>query len=330
MKKLLLLAVLLFSSPLHAQSNRIGIIDFYGLRRLQPRDLVGALSLQIGDTLPLRPGLADRLRAIPGVADATVDVVCCEAGKAVVYVGVRESGSDALTFRDAPIGNARFPDQLMRDNEAYLNALFEGVRTGNNGEDDTAGFSVMQYPPARLAQQKLIAYAQAHAGEVEYVLLTSKDAEQRALAAQMIAYTPDRARVAKLLGDAVFDPASDVRNNAMRALAIMAMYKEAHADAPYVVDYQPLIRLLNSLVWTDRNKASFALAAITASRDPALLRLLHDSALDALVEMARWRTFGHSAPAGVVLARMAGIPENKVFEEFTRDREAVIRAASKR
>ena len=57
-----------------------------------------------------------------------------------------------------------------------------------------------------------------------------------------------------------------------RALAIMALYKQAHPDAPYDVPVGSFVRLLNSIDWTDRNKASFVLVALTESRDPALLK----------------------------------------------------------
>ena len=63
------------------------------------------------------------------------------------------------------------------------------------------------------------------------------------------------------------------------------------------------VRLLSSLEWSDRNKASLALFALSARRDPALLRALRGDALEALVDMAKWRTDGHAQPAFWLLGR---------------------------
>lgn len=307
---------------------RVGIIDFYGLRTLAPADLASALALQIGDTINPRINLKQRLLAVPGVADAELNAVCCEAGRAILYVGIRETGSKAMTFVPAPNGSAQLPGDIIAAGKAFSDALYEGVRRGETGEDDSAGYSLMSYAPARKIQLTLVDYARDHFAVLSNVLRNSSVAEQRALAAQVIAYAPDRAAVAAELLRAVADPASDVRNNAMRALAVMAVYKQSHLDAPYDVPFTPFISLLNSLNWTDRNKAAFALSALTAARDPALLKALGDSAFDALAEMARWKSLGHAAAAGMILGRIAGLPEDSIFPLFQKNRDAVIRAAA--
>jgi hypothetical protein len=70
--------------------------------------------------------------------------------------------------------------------------------------------------------------------------------------------------------------------------------------------------MVRSGKWTDRNKASFALLSLTESRDPQLLALLKSEASDALMEMANWRAIGWASPARVILARVAGIPEERI------------------
>ncbi len=47
--------------------------------------------------------------------------------------------------------------------------------------------------------------------------------------------------------------------------------------------------MLNSLEWTDRNKSALVLEELTRKRDTALLKLLRERAVPALVEMARWK-----------------------------------------
>jgi hypothetical protein len=94
------------------------------------------------------------------------------------------------------------------------------------------------------------------------------------------------------------------------------------------VPYDPFIGLLNSLVWTDRNKSSLALMELTANRDAALLAKLRGKAMEPLVEMARWRNEGHATPALLILGRIAGWTDDAVLAASRADqREDVIQAA---
>jgi hypothetical protein len=70
--------------------------------------------------------------------------------------------------------------------------------------------------------------------------------------------------------------------------------------------------MLNSGVWSDRNKSAGLLLELTAGRDADLLAKIHAQALDSLVEMASWRRESHSLRARIVLGRIAGLPENEV------------------
>jgi hypothetical protein len=45
---------------------------------------------------------------------------------------------------------------------------------------------------------------------------------------------------------------------------------------------------------------------------PALLAKIHSIALDSLVEMASWRRPGHAYFSRIVLARIAGLPEDRI------------------
>ena len=90
------------------------------------------------------------------------------------------------------------------------------------------------------------------------------------------------------------------------------------------IPYDPFIALLNSPVWTDRNKSSLALDDLSAARDPKLLEALRRDALTSLVEMARWKSEGHATPSLRILARIAGLPEEAVKIS---DRERIITAA---
>lgn len=116
--------------------------------------------------------------------------------------------------------------------------------------------------------------------------------------------------------------------NAMRALAVIAGFAQRNPGLHIQVPAAPFVDLLDSPVWTDRNKAVFALAGLTEGRDPALLAALRKRALPPLAEMARWKSRGHALGPLLVLGRIAGMPDADVTAACDRnDREAVIRAA---
>lgn len=74
------------------------------------------------------------------------------------------------------------------------------------------------------------------------------------------------------------------------------------------------IEMLNSGVWTDRNKDALVLERLTAKRDPAVLAKLRATALDSLIEMTLWREAGHAYAARMLLGRVAGVPEERLEE----------------
>jgi hypothetical protein len=94
------------------------------------------------------------------------------------------------------------------------------------------------------------------------------------------------------------------------------------------VPYEPFIALLHSPVWTDRNKASFALLELSARRDPKLLEKLRREAMAPLIEMAHWKSEGHAFPAFMILGRIGGLSDEAIQAAWTRgEREDVINAA---
>jgi HEAT repeat protein len=160
------------------------------------------------------------------------------------------------------------------------------------------------------------------------VLRGSADAEHRALAALVIAYADDKRAVVQDLVEAVGDPSSTVRNNAMRALGVMAAFARRRPELGIRVPTAPFIDMLNSLVWTDRNKSSHALAQLTATRDSALLGELRARALPALVDIARWKSPGHAHDGLLILGRIAGWPEERIWQAIQGgEREAIVAAA---
>ena len=323
------LALLLWAAPLAAQRPPIGIVDTYGARALTAERLRETAGFLVGDTISesMRQEAMARLRALPNVRVAHVDVVCCENGQSIVYIGVLEAGDAAPLFAAAPTGSARLPPNIVRDAGEFMQHLQDAV-TQNQAEDsDSAGHSLMHYGPAREVQERFAQYALGNVAVLRDVLRTSNDPAHRALAAQVIAYAVNKPAVVPDLVAALRDPDATVRNNATRALAVMASWAEKNPDVVLRIPHAPFIAMLNSPVWSDRNKAAFVLVSLTHARDPIMMRELRAAALPALADMVRWQAFGHAFPAALILGRMAGIAEDGIMPAFQNDRETLIEAA---
>jgi hypothetical protein len=119
-----------------------------------------------------------------------------------------------------------------------------------------------------------------------------------------------------------------VRSNAMRSLKAVAVGAKLHPEQNIVISPVWFVELLNSIVWSDRRNASLALVDLTESRDPDTLALIHDRALYAVVEMARWQNLEHALPAFILTGRVAGFSEDQIRAAWiSGDRESVIKKA---
>jgi len=325
-------ATLLSATSAIAQLPRVGIIDVYGLRKITPAQVKEALGIAVGDSLTALAlfEVPARLADIPGVTSAAIDPVCCEDGKTMLYVGVAEEGAPALELRRPPTGKSRLPAEVVQAGMAFAQAHTRAVMRGFVKEDMSQGHSLMADSAARMIQLRFVDLAAKHRDSLRVVLRTADDADHRALAAEVLAYAANKQSVVDDLVYAMRDPASDVRNNATRALALIAGYAAQHRELKITVPHEPFIDLLNSLAWTDRNKSSLALMGLTEGRDPALLAALKARAFDSVVDIARWTNPGHSMAGVVILGRIARLPDADIYAMFERgERDKIIEAARK-
>ena len=238
-------------------------------------------------------------------------------------MGIVEEGFTPLTWNPVPTAEVRLPDSIRALGSAFEDALWEALRQGDAAEDRSAGHALMHFPGARKIQEQFPALAEANLDLLRTVLHNSAEAGDRALAAQIIAYTANKQAVVPDLVTASRDPAEPVRNNAIRALAVMASGDPVTVKVPA----EPFVALLESPFWTDRNKSSLALMELTNSRDPELMAALRP-ARAALIEMARWKSPGHALAALVIIGRLAGLTEQEIGEAWNSgDREKIIRAS---
>jgi hypothetical protein len=318
------------SAPGAGQNFEIESIDSFGLGEIPPEVVARELGFAEGDVdsrenFRARGDEAEkRIEQLPGVADAEISFGCCDEMKAYAYLGIRRTGVEALVLRDAPRGNVRLSEEILATGKELEAALAVALRNGQREEEIAEGHALAKNAPAvRAIQERLLVFAREPA-RLQEMLRDSSDPHHRAFAVAIIAYAKDKDAVVGDLVYAMSDPDPGVRNNAARALAVMATAAAATSKPLPSVPVETLIKMLNSAHWSDRNKAIGILYAMTYQRDPALLRKLHTDALESLTEFARFKREADANGALRILGRIAGLTERQI-EEGTR--EAIIEQA---
>ena len=225
----------------------------------------------------------------------------------VFYVNIETASAHIMPWKKEPSGPVRLPQEILARYEHAMNRMIRGGLTA--GDETAEGYSLSKDPIMRADELKLIDYARAHPTAVYRVLENSAARRDRIAAAWIAGYTPKgKDQITALLG-AINDPDSTVRNNSIRVLAVLA---EHDLNLARQIPGEPFIPMLNSLTWTDRNKAMFVLGPITAGRDPKTLESLRREATGALRQMCQWTYWGHASMALTLLGRSYGIPEDRL------------------
>lgn len=289
---------------------RIGEIEFYGYAGLDLSAKRALLPVHEGDEVSesQMEGLIDRIKqALPAVG---VNAVCCDEQRSLmIYIGLAGESARDVPYHASPDGSARFPQAVTELDRQFSEAFSHAMDKGATGEDQSKGYALSVDPDLRAKQMDLRNYAAGHFRLIREVLESSSDAGQRAMAAHLMGYArQSRAQTAALV-KASYDEAGEVRNNATRALWVLAASSPLSAAR---IPANAFIEMLYSYSWTDRNKASLLLEVLTRSRDPKLLDQLRSRASKPLAEMARWRSSGHAYAARIMLGRCAGIEEARL------------------
>lgn len=295
----------------------IGTIDFYGLRTISETEVLELLPFKEGDTLTpddlpesFIESLSSDVAESLGISRVEFNFGCCgESGLSQIYIGIEETPGPRVVYREAPAGDSTLPPEILTSYEEFGDRWVEAVLSGNAREDRSEGHSLMDYPPLRAIQERFLVYAEQYREILIQVLHESADAEHRGAAAWVLGYAQDKASVTADLTQAVLDPDGGVRNNATRALAIIAVYAKDKPELGIEFRTDPFIDMLNSIVWSDRNKGLAVLDPLTEARDPQLLRELQERTLLSLIDMCRWKEWGHASAACLILQRIADLPE---------------------
>lgn len=327
-----LVACLLAPGLIAAQNDipPIGTIEIYGNRTLSETEVREALGFSEGDDelpqldMTLGPQLARKM----GVARVQLDGTCCdEDGNVLVFVGIDETGDANLTFRPAPRGDVRLPDDIYQTFLAFNAAVRSASMSSFPTEDLSEGHSLISDPTARKEQEKFFGFAAGRLDILKRVLGDSSDLNHRAAAAYVIGYAENKPDVVDDLVDASLDPNSSVRTNATRALAAIAMLASQHPELGIRIPPGPFVDMLNSVVYAERMMGIRVLRYLSAGRDPEVLAAIRDGALLSLVEMSRWSWSGHNRAPYQILGRIVGLSEDEIEATMGGDREPVIRRA---
>ena len=305
-----------------AQNPVVGVIDFYGLRTVSERDVREVLGISEGDALPKsRVNSEEALEDLPGVVRARLQAACCEDGKAILYVGIEEKGAAYFSFHATPEEMVLLPDEVHNAYVHFLSALGQAVRDKDTAEDLTNGHSLMANAACRAHQEKFLEFAKEREENLRDVLRNSYNEEHRAIAAYVIGYAPDKAKVVADLLFALRDPDETVRDNAMRSLAAIEVLAKLKPTLGIKIPPTWLIEMLNSLVWTDRSVAAANLVNLTEHRDESVLSQIRERALPSLIDMAKWKHLPHSLPSFILLGRTMGMEEEAIQQAWQQEEE---------
>jgi len=301
------------------REDTVGTLDFFGLRRVTEADVRAALELKEGDVYLRTAGrsIVAALEKIPGVSKATVAPITVDgSGKLKIFIGIQEDGAAGFTFRDAPQGAQRLPDDLAQIQRDFISALGPAVRRGGAGEDHSQGHSLSKDSDLRKLQDAAVAQLMEKSALVREVLRSSGSAADRGAAAWLLGYAADKKTITADLVTAARDPDGTVRNNATRALGAIASFAAANPALGITIEPDVFLDMLRSVTWTDRNKVSFLLDGMTRSGAAELLRTLRERALPELIDIARWKSEGHAFPGVRILGRIAGWEEQRIMRTW--------------
>jgi hypothetical protein len=326
---LALLALAVTSSQ--SQKVPVGMINFFGTKGMDVEKARAVLPFHQGDEIPddqspvfyshpeLEKEIRGALKNALGQEPTDVTIFCCSKKWGyVIFIGLGGANSHFPTIA-APTGNTCLSKEAIRISDDAINAAVEAqhraTETGDmrlGGEDDSKGYAVSNEPDARAKQMVARQYAVHHERSIERALLSCGKAEQRRAAGFLLGYSLKSKRQIAALVHAGHDPDDEVRNNAVRSLYVLAHSSSKTASE---IPVQGLMDLLNSGIYSDRNKALHFFDVLTSARDPELLRRLRSECLPSLIEMARWR---EGRLSQTILGRIAGIDEARI-DQLTKD-----------
>ena len=321
------------SFALAEEQQVVAIIETYGLHSVSREAVLDATRVRVGDPAPDASHIktiVGKLKELRGVEHADAVVILTPRPNApaqqILYVGIQEQGHPSAKFRDAPTGEVELPAIVRETYREFQRLLQAAMQAGDFSEDDSNGYALLGNEAARAVQKRFVPLANEHWERLLEILQNSSNAEERAMAAWVVGCASDRQRAAQALATAARDPDESVRNNAMRGLGVLVGYAKAHPEIEIEIPADWLLAMLESVHWTDRNKALSVLLQVSA--DHPIMKKLREQSLPELIEMARWHSDAHALMPFLLIGRIAGMSDAEVLGAWvTGRREAVINRA---
>lgn len=318
----------LFALPA-SERDHVSDIEFFGYKDLDVEAIRQAIPVREGEAFAgegTKQKVRKAVNSVLGRDPTDVAAMCCDQnGDFVLFIGLPGASNRSFSYNPGPNGSLRLSDELTalagRLDEAWQSAVKKGGESAR--EDDSNGYALSSDPALRSLQLELRHYALADEDELLRALESSSDPRQRRIAAQALGYASKSPRQIEALVRASRDADFEVRNNAIRALAVLA---SSDAKMPQQIPAEGFIDMLNSGTWSDRNKGLFLLDTLSSDRNPVLLAALRTRAMDSLIEMAKWRDSGHAYGARILLGRIAGIPEQRLRQLADGPPDAILAA----
>ena len=239
---------------------------------------------QLGATLDFGP---------PQQVDVTIDVV------------EKVDESRRMPFRAEPTQDLDDPGGVLALWAEYQRKMYELALAGAPMRVDDSNCPVLHcvapfdLPDLAPYLPRLNAGAQQHEDALYAVARDSADAEERATALFVLAHTNDVRRLVPLLGAAIHDANTGVRNNAMRVLMFLAQ-KRPDADFPI----RDLVAALDFPSAADRNKAAYTVSGL--ADQPRYRDVIRADAVPVVLRLLRSEQFNNHDPAYQILTKVSG------------------------
>ncbi len=208
-----------------------------------------------------------------------------------------------MGFASAPTGQVAGVEDLLAAWGEYQEAGFALLRAGTmpQGKPECSAYHCVFGFPGDLAPfgRRFEVEVPRHRAVLERVLREDADFEDRAHAAFLLAHIDDGAALVQLMLEAIDDPSSTVRNNALRVLGAVA------TDHPEVdIPLDPILRALDYPLTTDRNKVLYVLSGL--AQRPGLQAEIAERAGDILLDILRLRQPNNHDFAYQILQSISG------------------------
>jgi len=208
-----------------------------------------------------------------------------------------------MPFRAAPTQQLEDPGGVLSLWDEYEGKFFELLLAGTpmqvDGNDCPVLHCLGPFTQPELAPylDRLNAGAREHENELYEIAANGADGRARALF--VLAHTNDAARLAPVLGRAIYDPNGGVRNNAMRVLMFMA---QEGADVDFPI--RDLVAALDFPASSDRNKAAYTVAAL--ADQPKYRDTIRADAVPTVLRLLRLEQPNNHDPAYQILKSVSG------------------------